>query len=421
MSTEEEVYMATSLDFINTYKKYFTPVLSNIARDLNANNELIEAMNAMKEEIKKKGTNSNLKELITRLLAYGVHSDEIIDYNTDGVIDHAAYVKQTLELMNTKGSKERNYKLLFMVMQDMKANTKLMDLIQNFKQENDEWKKMVGMLIPKGALVKIRENISIIEGVSKSSLSAINNKKTPITSNQLSGTVEERAKLTGNIYGGEFLKIVSLPEDILRHKKYHKKEFKPEEIELYEPKAEGSGEAVTGAPGIVTVPGTPLPAQAPGIVTVTGTVVSEPGGTPETASAPVALAQVGTTETASAQVGTATAQQPATTAPASGATPAPVATATATAQQPATATAQEPATAPAPAPAPTPVASAPAPATATATAQQPATPAPAPAPATAPVDHNDINVERVEGGQQRTTRKHKNSIIGSARKTRTNH
>jgi hypothetical protein len=35
------------------------------------------------------------------------------------------------------------------------------------------------------------------------------------------------------------------------------------------------------------------------------------------------------------------------------------------------------------------------------------------------VDHRNSNVERVGGGQQRTTRKHKNSIIGSARKTRT--
>ena len=266
MSTEEEVYMAESLKFINSYKNYFTPVLSNIASNLNANNELMITMNAMKEKMKTDNTNSNLKELITVLLAYGVHSDKVTEYNTNDGIDHAAYVKQTLELMNIERSKERNYKLLFMVMQDMKGNAELMRLVkkfkqENFKQKNDEWKKMVGMLIPKGALVKIREGISIIEGISKYSLSAINNKKTPITSNQLTGTVVRRAKLTGDIYGGEFLKIVSLPKDILRHKKYHKKEFKPEEIELYEPKAETSEK---GALEEQQVPALPETALAPG-------------------------------------------------------------------------------------------------------------------------------------------------------------
>jgi hypothetical protein len=37
-----------------------------------------------------------------------------------------------------------------------------------------------------------------------------------------------------------------------------------------------------------------------------------------------------------------------------------------------------------------------------------------------PVDHNDVKLKLGGGGQQRTTRKHKNAIIGSARKTRTN-
>jgi hypothetical protein len=37
-----------------------------------------------------------------------------------------------------------------------------------------------------------------------------------------------------------------------------------------------------------------------------------------------------------------------------------------------------------------------------------------------PTDHNEVKLELRQGGQQRTTRKHKNSIIGSARKTRTN-
>jgi hypothetical protein len=353
MSTEEEVYMAKSLKFINSYKKNFTPVLSNIASNLNTDNELIEAMNNMKETIKENGTNSNLKELITVLLAYDVHSDEVIEYNTDDGIDHAAYVKQTLELMNIEGSKERNYNLLFMVMQDMKNNAKLMSLVQNFKQENIEWKKMVGMLIPKGARVKIRNDIRVIEGISKYSLSAINNKKTPI-----SGTVVER----GVVRGGEFLKLVSLPEDILRHKKYHKKEFKPEEIELYEQKAETSEKGALEEEQVPVVPALPETAHV--------------------ASAPVALAPVAPSHVASAL------------APASGAT-------TASEQtdeyiegmhrvsgDPGSSNISD-----------------------GMYDQQGNDPS---------VDHNDINVERVRGGQQRITRKHKNSIISSARKTRTN-
>jgi predicted DNA binding protein len=252
MSTEEEVYTAESLKFINSYKKNFSPVLSNIASDLNANNELIEAMNAIKKTIKKNGTNSNLKELITMLSASAVYSDEVTEYKTNGVIDHTAYVKQTLELMNIKESKKRYYKLLFMVMQDMKGNNELMDSVQTFKQRNRDWIKMVGMLIPKDARVKIKDGSRLSEGISKYSLYTMNNKTTPVTSNQLSGTVVERGVV---VRGGEFLKIVSLPKDILRHKKYHKKEFKPEEIELYEPKAEtgeGEREALDGEEASIT-------------------------------------------------------------------------------------------------------------------------------------------------------------------------
>jgi hypothetical protein len=319
MSTEEEVYMAESLKFINSYKNYFTPVLSNIARDLNTetNNALIATMNTMKEQMKKDRSNSNLKELITVLSASDVYSDEVTEYNTNGVIDHTAYVKQTLELMNIERSKERYYKLLFMVMQDMKDNKDLMELVQNFKQKNDEWKKMVGMLIPKDALVKIKDNIRIIEGISKYSLSAINNKKTPITSNQLSGTVVKR----GVVRGGEFLKIVSVPKDILRHKKYHKKEFKPEEIELYEPKAETLGEELA-------------PTLAPAMGTAEGTAEGRAEGT-----------ATATPETATTASASATKQEP--------------------------------------------------------------------------IRLEQVKPEFRGGGQQRTTRKHKNSIIGGARKTRT--
>jgi len=349
MSTEEKVYMAKSLKFINSYKINFSPVLTNIASNLNAkkNNKLIEAMNAIKKTKKKDDTNSNLKDLITLLSAYAVNSDEVTEYKTDnGDIDHAAYVKQTLELMNIKKSKERYYNLLFGVMQDMKNNRELMALVQKFKHKNTDWKKMVGMLIPKGARVKIND-IILTEGISNYSYYRINNKKTPITSNQLIGTVVERAMMTGNKYGygygGEFLKIVSLPKDILRHKKDHKKEFKPEEIELHDSQPETLGEEEGEEEG----EGEETAAEASAAAKASAAAAAKASTKGESSAAAAVVSAV---VSAAASV------------------PVPVDDVTEVASE-----------------------------------QPPAAPA----------------VEKL-GGQQRTTRKHKNSIIGSAKKSRTN-
>jgi hypothetical protein len=350
MSTEEKVYMAKSLKFINSYKINFSPVLTNIASNLNAkkNNKLIEAMNAIKKTKKKDDTNSNLKDLITLLSAYAVNSDEVTDYKTDnGDIDHAAYVKQTLELMNIKKSKERYYNLLFGVMQDMKNNRELMALVQKFKHKNTDWKKMVGMLIPKGARVKIND-IILTEGISNYSYYRINNKKTPITSNQLIGTVVERAMMTGNKYGygygGEFLKIVSLPKDILRHKKDHKKEFKPEEIELHDSQPETLGEEEGEEEG----EGEETAAEASAA-----------------AKASAAAAAKASTKGESSALGASAAAK------------------------------------------------------ASASSVAAAVVAASSAPATAVPAKPEQGASQ-QGGQQRTTRKHKNAIIGSAKKSRTN-
>lgn len=272
---EEKAYMAKSLDFINSYKKYFTPVLSNIASDLNTeqNKDLIEAMNIMKTK-----HDSNLKELITKLTEnekIGPHSYSEIDHEDN----FANYVEQCLRIIGITASKKIIYELFNHFMQDLnlEENKELRVKVNNFKRNNKEWKKMVGMLIPPGAQVKILTEI--VEPSAQFAIGKHGNKSTPLTSRELIGTVVTRGKLGGVLRNGDFKKRVRLPKDMLRDKNEEIMEFDPEEIELHVPNAEGSGEAVTGAPGIVTVPGTLLPAQAPGIVTVTGTLLPEPGGT----------------------------------------------------------------------------------------------------------------------------------------------
>ena len=393
--TEEKAYMAESLNFINSvdltysykYKDYFTPVLTNIVNDLIANTSLIDDMNKMITRKRGDKSNSNLKELIVKLTeTKKIEPNKYVQINHNG--NNAKYVEQCLKIIGITGSKKVIYELLNLVMQDLEKpeNSKLMEKVKNFKTNNTEWKKMVGMLIPPGAQVNILS--AVVEPINKFAVGKDRNKATVLTSRELIGTVVTRGKLDGTLRGGNFKKVVRLPKEITRNDNlaYKNEEImvEPEKIELHVPNAEGSGEAVTGASGIVTVPGTLLPAQAPGIVT-------EPGGTPETASA-----QVGTAATAPATAQVASA---------------PVDHKNITVEGIGTRREEE--------------------APGASSAIKPATPQ---AKGTGvfgmehgigweppPRDEHEPRSEvKVGGGQQRTTRKHKNSIISSARKTRTN-
>ena len=127
----------------------------------------------------------------------------------------------------------------------MKANPDLMAQLETLKASLDwkDWKKMVGMLIPKGANVKILTDV-----IEPSTRLALRNKFTAVSGKDITGTVVKRAKLNGRVYGREFKKLVKLQEDLIRNKGDNNLEFSPEHIQLIETEAEP---AVTEAQGAV--------------------------------------------------------------------------------------------------------------------------------------------------------------------------
>ena len=240
----ENKYNTKSLDFINSYKAHFSPLLSNIAATLNNNsvesNSIIAAMKAMTNT-----PNSNLKELIVKLKEMediGGNKARPISHNGD----YSKYVAQCLRLIQLQHSKRQRHSLFSSVMRDMKTNPDLMAQLKTLKASthwgknaSTDWKKMVGMLIPEGANVKILT--TVIEPSTRFKLS---NKFTAVSGKEITGTVVKRAKLTGkSVYGksligkasiGEFKKLVKLQEDLIRNKGDNNVEFSPEHIQLIE-------------------------------------------------------------------------------------------------------------------------------------------------------------------------------------------
>ena len=131
--TDEKTYITESLDFINTNKTNFSPLLTSIAKKMNEDKDLIDAMTTAQ--------NSNLKELIVKL----TEKD-----STKG--DFTKYVEQCLRIMGIPDSKKNIYELLNLVIQDLKANADLMEKVNKFKKDNTEWNKMVDMLRAKNEL-----------------------------------------------------------------------------------------------------------------------------------------------------------------------------------------------------------------------------------------------------------------------------
>ena len=200
----ENKYNTESLDFINSYKTYFSPLLSKIAETLNNNSDIIATLKAMTTT-----QNSNLKELIVKLKEMediGGNKARPITHNGD----YSKYVAQCLRLIQLQHSKRQRHDLFISVMRDMKANHVLMYQLKTLKASTD-WKKMVGMLIPEGANVKILTTV-----IEPSTWLNISNKFTAISGKEITGTVVKRAKLTGRkygaygAYGGEFKKLVKL-------------------------------------------------------------------------------------------------------------------------------------------------------------------------------------------------------------------
>ena len=254
---EEKAYMAESLNFINSvdlkysykYKDSFTPVLTNIVNDLIAYPSLIEHMKKMIANKRKDNSNSNLKELIVKLTEtkkIGPNEYMPIDHNGN----NAKYVEQCLKIIGISGSKKVIYELLNLVMQDLKMseNKDLMEKVNSFKKNNQDWKKMVGMLIPPGAQVNILSTVA--EPINKFALGKDRNKATVLTSRELIGTVVKRGKLDG-ILGGNFQKVVRLPKEITRKDNLAYKNddimVDPGDIELHDSQPEAGEGAREGA------------------------------------------------------------------------------------------------------------------------------------------------------------------------------
>uniref|UniRef100_A0A6C0KQ50 Uncharacterized protein n=1 Tax=viral metagenome TaxID=1070528 RepID=A0A6C0KQ50_9ZZZZ len=342
--TEEKAYMAKSLNFINTYIKYFTPELSSVVSKMNANEEL---MNAMKEI-----QGSNLKKLIDVITPHDNNLNVKIYKKKDGSIDHSTYVTESIKFIVSTDSKDKIYNELIGFINDMKANPKFMGLVKTFKEDKTEWKKMVGMLIPEGSTVKL-----VIDQFERTSsdlnLLYWNDIFRKNAGKDIICTVSKRGLLKRDmLVFKKFKKQVMLPEEILFKKnRVANSEVPPEAIELIN-QEEGSGTVVAGE-------GTAPVASAVSVddaAVVATALVSVP------AAASVPAVPVDDESEEASGSGTPSQQQPAVTS--------------GTAQQSSTA-----------------------------------------------VDKSAIGPEGVQvnvtGGQQRTTRKHKNSIIGSARKTRT--
>jgi hypothetical protein len=273
---------------------------------MNEDENLIGAMNIMKTK-----HDSNLKELITKLSEKKlIKGDYIL---TDHDDDFAKYVEQCLRIILIERSKKSMYNLFYLLMQDLKSseNNTLMKAVNSFKEKNKDWKKMVGMLIPPDAQVKIL--VDLVEPSTRSLIFGYNNKWRPLTSREVIGTVVKRGAMIADdtiyakdsIYTRTFKKVVRLPKNIIEEANVDEEvRLDPEHIELYDSQ-------------------------------------------PEAGESP-ALGESSVEEEASESQQLEAGQ------------------------------------------------------------------------VKKPTDHNEIDVEVKEGGQQRTTRKHKNSIIGVARKTRTN-
>jgi hypothetical protein len=298
MGTEEEVYMAKSLDFINSYKKNFLPLLSNIASDLNdeKNKDLIGAMNIMKNRPNPKlKDSSTLKELITKLSEKKlIKGDYIL---TDHHGDFAKYVEQCLRIILIERSKKSMYNLFYLLMQDLKSseNKTLMKAVNIFKEKNKDWKKMVGMLIPPDAQVKIL--VDLVEPSTRSLIFGNNNKWRPLTSREVIGTVVKRGAMIADdtiyakqsIYTRTFKKVVRLPKNIIEEANVDEEvRLDPEHIELYDsqPEALGASAAAEASTAAVPVDDESEEASGSGLESGTPSQQQQPAVTSGTAQKP---------------------------------------------------------------------------------------------------------------------------------------
>ena len=381
-----KTYIADSLKFIHSYKKSFSTVLGKIAKEMNENKQLIDAMNKLVHN------NEDFKELIDILVPYydtNLSTKVILEKkkkltNTDD--DYYKLVKPSIEYLYSTDAKERIHTLLIDILKAMINDTTLMDEVNKFKNKNknNEWKKMVGMLIPEGASVMLtyphteRNTSDWNPGFWTDIFRKTSGK--PIKC-----TVSKRGlmDLDGAIYGKKFKKQIMLPKELLfKLKRGANSEVLPEYIELFNPETTSrrAGEAVGTGTGTGVEEGAKTGATAEtgkGEAAATGEAGAAETVAAVVASGAAATAAAETGATAAAETGAASATE------AQGAVAEPVAgteaTGSATGASPGATGATE-----------------------------------------RPVGPEKINPQGVKGGSQRLTRKN-TKTMGTARKTRTNH
>ena len=220
----EEDYNSESLRFIYNLRNDFVPVLTKIVTKLND------------EKVMKIANNSNLQNLIVKLTEYTIIKGKKGEKNKKIIVDHgeniSAYVKRCIELMNVKPTKDNIHNLFLLYRKDIKENEELQGAVTELKKA-DDWKKMVGMLIPKGASVKLHiDGGDLMEQTTNNWVSS--NTHVSIGDN-VEGKVVERFYRSGP----KFKKIVKIPEGLVGHVYTSNKgsnliEVDPEAIQLIE-------------------------------------------------------------------------------------------------------------------------------------------------------------------------------------------
>ena len=286
-----KTYIADSLKFIHSYKKSFSTVLGKIAKQMNEKDALITAMNELVDN------NEDFKELIDILVPYydtSLSTKVILEKkknltNTDD--DYYKLVKPSIEYLYSTDAKERIHTLLIDILKVMINNPTLMKEVEEFKINNEDWKKMVGMLIPEGASVMLTYP-QAERNTSDWNPFFWNDIFRKTSGKPIKCTVSKRGlmDLDGVISGKKFKKQIMLPKELLfKLKRGANSEVLPEYIELINPK---TGEEASGAVATTVVASVPKGEEkAEEAVTPTAKTVT-PAATPagETGAAAAVVA-----------------------------------------------------------------------------------------------------------------------------------
>ena len=250
-----KTYIADSLKFIHSYKKPFSTVLGKIAKQMNEKDALITAMNELVDN------NEDFKELIDILVPYydtSLLSTKVILEKTKNLTntddDYYKLVKPSIEYLYSTDAKERIHTLLIDILKVMINNPTLMKEVEDFKINNKDWKKMVGMLIPEGASVMLTYP-QTERNTSDWNPFFWNDIFRKTSGKPIKCTVSKRGLMDLDGVIKKFKKQIMLPKELLfKLKRGANSEVLPEYIELINPK---TGEEASGAVATTVVASVP--------------------------------------------------------------------------------------------------------------------------------------------------------------------